>query len=63
MVKNVRNNTALEWTRKTLNIPGRTVEVFMLGNNMIMTDDIDNIRAIMATQVIHAQLLQELSCY
>jgi hypothetical protein len=58
MVKNVRNNTILEWTRNTLNIPGRTVEVFILGNNMIMTDHIESIRAIMATQVIHAQLLQ-----
>ncbi|KAF2651293.1 cytochrome P450 [Lophiostoma macrostomum CBS 122681] len=50
IVKNLRTNTVLEWTRETLNVPGRTVEVPMPGTNMIMTDDVENIRAVIATQ-------------
>jgi len=51
LVHHLRANTVLEWNRKILCVPGRTVEVRMVGMSMIMTDNIENIRAIMSTQV------------
>ncbi|KAJ4288043.1 hypothetical protein N0V90_012059 [Kalmusia sp. IMI 367209] len=53
LIRNLRQNTVLEWTQEALNIPGRTVELRLVGMNMIMTDNIDNIRAIMSTQFEH----------
>lgn len=50
-MKNLRTNTVLEWTQSTLNVPGRTVELQLPGTMMIMTDNIENIRAVMSTQV------------
>jgi hypothetical protein len=51
IVRHLRTNTVLEWTQKILNVPGRTVEIRVPGISMIMTDNIDNIRAVMSTQV------------
>jgi hypothetical protein len=53
LVHHLSANTVLEWHRKILCVPGRTVEVRMVGMSMIMTDNIENIRAIMSTQVIY----------
>ncbi|KAL1603708.1 hypothetical protein SLS60_005298 [Paraconiothyrium brasiliense] len=53
MLRNLRQNTVLEWSNETLNVPGRTVELPLVGTNMIMTDNVDNIRAIMTTQFEH----------
>ncbi|KAF2865800.1 cytochrome P450 [Massariosphaeria phaeospora] len=48
LVRQLRANTVLEWTQKVLNVPGRTVEVPIGG--IVMTDNTENIRAIMSTQ-------------
>ncbi|KAI9820042.1 MAG: hypothetical protein M1827_006613 [Pycnora praestabilis] len=39
-----------EWSRNLLNVPGRTTELHMLSVRLIMTDDVENIKAIMSTQ-------------
>lgn len=41
----------LEWTRDILNNAGRTVELDMLNNRVVVTDNPENIKAIMSTQV------------
>ena len=51
LIRHIRNNTILEWTQKILDIPGRTVDVRILGTSIIWTDNIENIRAILSTQV------------
>ncbi|KAF2821598.1 cytochrome P450 [Ophiobolus disseminans] len=50
MIQARRTNTLLEWHRKILNVPGQTVELRMLGRIMILTENIENVRAIMSTQ-------------
>jgi hypothetical protein len=52
LIRNLRTNTVLEWTRDTLNVPGRTVELNLGGTKMVMTDNVENIRAMMSTQVV-----------
>jgi hypothetical protein len=51
LIRRLRTNSVLEWNQKILNVPGRTVEIHMVGVSMIMTDNVENIRAIMSTQV------------
>jgi hypothetical protein len=50
ILKALRTDTILEWHQKVLDVPGRTVEVNLIGTSMVLTDNIDNIRAIMSTQ-------------
>lgn len=57
LVQNLRTNTVLEWTQSTLNVPGRTVELNLAGATMVMTDNVENIRAMMSTQVFPVALL------
>ena len=40
-----------EWTREILQVPGRTVEFHMLGTRLVVTDEPENVKAIMSTQV------------
>ena len=39
------------WTREILDVPGRTVGLRMLGAEVLMTDNTDNIRTILSTKV------------
>ncbi|KAF2108102.1 cytochrome P450 [Lophiotrema nucula] len=50
LIRQLGANTVLEWTQKILDVPGRTVELRMVGVNIIWTDSVENIRAIMSTQ-------------
>ena len=40
-----------DWTRQILDVPGRTVSLNMLGIKTLMTDNPDNIKAILSTKV------------
>jgi hypothetical protein len=40
-----------EWTREILEVPGRTVELYMMGTRLVLTDEPENLKAIMSTQV------------
>lgn len=55
MGQNIRNNTLLEWTQDILDVPGRTVDLPLVGSSIVITDNIDNIKAVMSTQVGLAQ--------
>jgi hypothetical protein len=49
-----------EWTREILQVPGRTVELHMMGTRLILTDEPDNVKAIMSTQVSKTLLQRRL---
>ncbi len=44
-------NDFFNWSRELLDVPGRTVSLKMLGAEVLMTDDTDNIRTILSTRV------------
>lgn len=46
-----KNDTFFDWARTILNVPGHTRELRLLGTRLVMTDDADNIKALMSTQV------------
>ena len=46
-----RHDTFFDWVRSVLNVPGHTVELRLLGTRLVMTDEADNIKALMSTQV------------
>ncbi|ETI28303.1 hypothetical protein G647_00752 [Cladophialophora carrionii CBS 160.54] len=50
MVSHLLNLDFFEWARELMNNPGRTCELYIAGTRLIMTDDCDNIRAIMYGQ-------------
>ena len=50
-LKHFRHDTFFDWVRSVLNVPGHTVELRFLGTRLVMTDDADNIKALMSTQV------------
>src|SRR5882757_3447765 len=41
----------IEWTQTLLERPGRTLEFYLCGTRLIMTNDCENVKAIMSTQV------------
>lgn len=49
-VKRIHADQFFEWGREILNVPGRTVELSMLGISIVMTDDPNNIKAILSTK-------------
>jgi hypothetical protein len=51
LVRNMRQDTFFEFTRQVLDTPGRTVELDVLGRRLLMTDHVDNIKAVQFTQV------------
>jgi len=48
--KRIHADQFFEWGREILNVPGRTVELSMLGISIVMTDDPSNIKAILSTK-------------
>lgn len=56
MFRAVRSYTIFEWNETVLNVPGRTVDLRLLGSSTIMTDNVENIRAIMSTKVRREEL-------
>jgi hypothetical protein len=46
------HNRFFEFTQEFLEVPGRTVELVMVGQRMVVTDDPENIKAIMFTNVL-----------
>ncbi|KAL1988541.1 hypothetical protein VTN96DRAFT_8936 [Rasamsonia emersonii] len=39
-----------EWTQTLLDHPGRTIDIYVLGTRLVLTDDCDNMKAIMSSQ-------------
>ena len=50
-LRHFKDDTFFDWVRTILNVPGHTVELRLLGTRLVMTDDADNIKALMSTQV------------
>ncbi|KAI9774067.1 MAG: hypothetical protein M1840_005160 [Geoglossum simile] len=53
VIRRVLSHEFFELTQEFLDIPGRTVEIHMMGNEMILTDEPENIRAIMSTNFVN----------
>jgi hypothetical protein len=51
-IRRILSHEFFELTQEFLDVPGHTVEVRMMGNEMIMTDEPENIRAVMSTNVL-----------
>lgn len=51
LVRHMRQNTFFEFTRELLDNTGRTVELNIPGGRLLLTDNIENIKAIQFTQV------------
>jgi hypothetical protein len=49
--QHMRNHNLYEWTNEILQVPGRTVELNLMGSRMILTDNPENVKTIMSTQV------------
>lgn len=49
--QHMRNHTLYEWTNEILQVPGRTVELNLMGSRMVLTDNPENVKTIMSTQV------------
>ena len=43
------------WTRQILDVPGRTVSLGMCGISLVITDDPENIKAVLSTKVCVSQ--------
>jgi hypothetical protein len=51
LVRSITNNSLLEMAQRVLQVPGRTVEIRMGANDIVWTDNPENIRAILSTKV------------
>jgi hypothetical protein len=51
-VKHLRADRFFEWSRKVLDVPGHTVELRTLGMRIILTDNPDNVKAVLSTKVV-----------
>lgn len=51
LVRSIKNNSLLEMAQRVLQVPGRTVEIRMGANDIVWTDNPENIRAILSTKV------------
>jgi len=51
----MRSCTFFEYTREILDVPGRTVQLNMLGGGLVLTDEPENIKAVMLTKVSHLE--------
>ena len=51
LVRHMRQDTFFEFTRELLDNPGRTIELNIPGGRLLLTDNVDNIKAIQFTQV------------
>lgn len=49
--QHMRNHTLYEWTNEILQVPGRTIELNLMGSRMVLTDHPENVKTIMSTQV------------
>jgi hypothetical protein len=47
----MRQDTFFDFTRELLDNPGRTIELNIPGGRLLLTDNVDNIKAIQFTQV------------
>ena len=56
-------NDFFNWSRELLDLPGRTVGLRMLGAEVLMTDDTDNLRTILSTKVSAVEPHYELFKY
>ncbi|KAL1963263.1 hypothetical protein VTN77DRAFT_8486 [Rasamsonia byssochlamydoides] len=50
LISHLLNLDFFEWTQTLLDHPGRTIDIYVLGNRLVMMDDCDNIKAIMSSQ-------------
>jgi hypothetical protein len=48
--------TFFEYTREILDVPGRTVQLNMLGGGPVLTDEPENIKAVMLTKVSYPKI-------
>ncbi|RAO69194.1 uncharacterized protein BHQ10_005206 [Talaromyces amestolkiae] len=48
--QHMRNHTLYEWTNEILQVPGRTIELNLMGSRMVLTDHPENVKTIMSTQ-------------
>jgi hypothetical protein len=55
VVSRMRNCTFFEYTREILDVPGRTVQLNMLGDRLVLTDEPENIKAVMFTKVCYSE--------
>jgi hypothetical protein len=55
VVSRMRNCTFFEYTREILDVPGRTVQLNMLGGRLVLTDEPENIKAVMLTKVCYSE--------
>lgn len=47
----LRNHDFFPWSRQILDVPGRTVSMNFLGTKVLLTDDPENAKAVLATKV------------
>jgi hypothetical protein len=52
LIRSLINFQLIEWTREILKDAGHTVELHLIGTRLLMTDDPENFKAIMSTQVM-----------
>lgn len=55
VVSHLRSCTFFDYTREILDVPGRTVQLNMLGSKAVLTDEPENIKAVMFTQVCYSE--------
>jgi hypothetical protein len=56
-VKQIHADQFFEWGRQVLDVPGRTIELRMLGLSIIMTDNPANVKTVLSTKVgIHMHI-------
>ena len=55
VVSRMRSCTFFEYTREILDVPGRTVQLNMLGGGLVLTDEPENIKAVMLTKVSYPE--------
>ena len=55
VVSRMRSCTFFEYTREILDVPGRTVQLNMLGGGLVLTDEPENIKAVMLTKVSYLE--------
>src|SRR5215469_14166055 len=55
VVSHMRSCTFFEYTREILDVPGHTVQLNMLGGRLVLTDEPENVKAVMLTKVCYAK--------
>ena len=55
VVSHLRSCTFFDYTREILDVPGHTVQLNMLGGKTVLTDEPENIKAVMLTQVCYSE--------